>query len=126
MNVTELARQLKIPTTALKDLIPKLGFDVGRKAIKIDTRVAEQIMEKIKAQPGLLERIRRGKPIPVEITEDHPQASSTEKRILVLPQKIAVRDFADQLGMPDLRRSMSTLTSKQHRSSLKISVITQH
>ncbi|MFH1236603.1 MAG: translation initiation factor IF-2 [Parcubacteria group bacterium] len=100
MNVTELARQLKIPTTALKDLIPKLGFDVGRKAIKIDARVAEQIMEKIKAQPGLLEQIRRGKPISVETTEDHLETSSTEKRMLVLPQKIAVRDFADQLGMP--------------------------
>ena len=36
MNVTELARKLKIPTSELKEILPELGFDIGRKAIKIN------------------------------------------------------------------------------------------
>ncbi|MFC1687889.1 translation initiation factor IF-2 [Patescibacteria group bacterium] len=100
MNVTELARRLKIPTSALRDLIPKLGFDVGRKAIKIDNRVAEQIISKIKSQPGLLEKIRRNRLAEVDLEEEEikPEADTSKK--LVLPPRIAVRDFAKQLGMP--------------------------
>lgn len=100
MNVTELARRLKIPTSALRDLIPKLGFDVGRKAIKIDKRVAEQIISKIKGQPGLLEKIRRSRLAEVDLEEEEVKPEADTSKKLVLPPRIAVRDFAKQLGMP--------------------------
>ena len=44
MNVTELARQLKIPTTKLKEIMPELGFDIGAKAIKIPPKTAQAIL----------------------------------------------------------------------------------
>ena len=43
MNVTELARQLKIHPAKLLQILPEFGFDVGARAVKIDDRVAQQI-----------------------------------------------------------------------------------
>ncbi|MFA6909004.1 MAG: translation initiation factor IF-2 [Patescibacteria group bacterium] len=99
MNVTELARRLKIPTDSLRDLIPDLGFDVGKKAIKVDDRVAQQIIKKIKSQPNLLEDMRKKKLAAVK-TEEKAVAGADTSRPLQLPQQIAVRDFADMLKMP--------------------------
>ena len=50
MNVTELARQLKTTTTELFDKLPDLGFDIGRRAIKVDDRIAAKIIEAWKKQ----------------------------------------------------------------------------
>ncbi len=99
MNVTELARKLKIPTESLRTLIPELGFDVGRKAIKVDDRVAHQIIQKIKSQPTLLESIRRGR-IAAVTDKEEAIAVTEASETLSLPPKIAVRDFAEQLRMP--------------------------
>ncbi|KKS13595.1 MAG: hypothetical protein UU69_C0002G0030 [Candidatus Magasanikbacteria bacterium GW2011_GWA2_41_55] len=43
MNVSELARQLNTTTTELYHLLPQFGFDIGRKAVKVDDRVAYKI-----------------------------------------------------------------------------------
>lgn len=50
MNITELARRLKIPTQDLKERLPELGFDIGMRAIKVDDRLAHQIIEKWKQE----------------------------------------------------------------------------
>ena len=50
MNVTELARQLKTTTSELFTKLPALGFDIGRKAIKVDDRIAYRIMESWRRQ----------------------------------------------------------------------------
>ena len=44
MNVTELARKLKVNTQELRDQLPGLGFDIGQKAIKIDDQLASKII----------------------------------------------------------------------------------
>ena len=44
MNVTELARKLKVTTDDLLNKLPELGFDIGRKAIKVDDRLAQRII----------------------------------------------------------------------------------
>ena len=44
MNVTQLARQLRVTPEELREKLPQLGFSIGRRAIKIDNRVASQIM----------------------------------------------------------------------------------
>ena len=46
MNITELARKLKIPTTELKEKLPELGFDIGMRAIKVPDRMAQEIIHK--------------------------------------------------------------------------------
>ena len=43
MNVSDLARQLKIHPQKLLQVLPEFGFDIGARAVKIDDRVAEQI-----------------------------------------------------------------------------------
>ncbi len=47
MNISELSRQVKIPTKQLREIIPQLGFDVGLKAIQVDDRIAGKIIEKL-------------------------------------------------------------------------------
>jgi hypothetical protein len=39
MNITELARRLRVHPEELKEKLPLLGFDIGKRAIKIDDRL---------------------------------------------------------------------------------------
>ncbi len=95
MNVTELARKLKIPTTELKTLLPKLGFDIGRKAIKVNDNIAERIIERFRTDAKLIEELRR----PAQFIAETPVVTTTAKQIII-PPIITVRDFADLLGKP--------------------------
>ncbi|MFA6553119.1 MAG: translation initiation factor IF-2 [Patescibacteria group bacterium] len=95
MNVTELARKLKIPTTELKTLLPKLGFDIGRKAIKINDNIAERIIERFHTDSKQIEELRR----PKQLVTETPVVSPIMQQI-VIPPVITVRDFADLLGKP--------------------------
>ena len=97
MNITELARRLKIPTKELKERLPELGFDIGMRAIKVDDRLANKIIEKWKAESRrrrLEEKVLADK----EKLEDRKETSSEVKRIL-LPPVISVRDLAGKLGV---------------------------
>jgi len=96
MNVTELARKLKIPTAQLRNLIPQLGFDIGKKAIKVDDKVAQKIIEKIKENPQL------SKIVIVEDKEEEEEINIVKKEegAIELPSKIIVRDFAAILKKP--------------------------
>jgi hypothetical protein len=46
MNVSDLARRLKVTPQELLERLPKLGFDIGARAVKLDNRTAEQIFKK--------------------------------------------------------------------------------
>ena len=46
MNVTELARRLRVTPQQLLAKLPELGFDIGARAIKVDDRTADQIYKK--------------------------------------------------------------------------------
>ncbi|MFA6098931.1 MAG: translation initiation factor IF-2 [Patescibacteria group bacterium] len=91
MNVTELARRLKIPTSELKELFPRLGFDIGRKAIKIDDKVAKKIIEKFKADPKLIISLRKKEEEPEEEEIIIEKGAAQE---ISIPATITVRDFA--------------------------------
>ena len=45
MNVTQLARRLRVPTKELLEKLPELGISVGRKAIKINDKEAYRIQK---------------------------------------------------------------------------------
>ncbi len=96
MNITELARILKISPQELRDSLPLLGFDIGQKAIKINKSIATKI---IKEWPTLKRRLRIEKELAdrqekVEIKED------TVRKVLVVPNLITVRDFSNLSGLP--------------------------
>ena len=56
MNVSELARQLKVHPQKLLQVLPEFGFDIGARAVKIDDRVAQQIQRDWKRIKFILER----------------------------------------------------------------------
>jgi len=96
MNVTELARKLKMPTAQLRELMPQLGFDIGHKAIKVDEKVAQKIIDKIKENPLLIKTVLKEKK-----EESEEKAEIVEGgEAIKLPSRIIVRDFATLLNKP--------------------------
>jgi translation initiation factor IF-2 len=98
MNVTELSRRVRIPTQRLKEVLPELGFDIGMRAIKVDDRVAQAIIEKL-SNPEVRARILMPRKIEVEEEGDAAAAAATAHAI-VIPAKITVKEFAGLMGLP--------------------------
>ncbi|NUM25874.1 MAG: translation initiation factor IF-2 [Candidatus Buchananbacteria bacterium] len=97
MNVTELARKLKVPTKELLEILPVVGFDIGRRAIKIDDRQAARIVEQ---WPKLKAKYR-------ELTSPAEDKKAAEiKTETVVPKQVAipptirVKDLAERLKYP--------------------------
>ena len=92
MNVTELARILRITPQELRDWMPRLGFDVGQKAIKINKNVANKI---IKEWPVLRKRIEREKRIEQEKAKEERVKAQVVTSITI-PKTITVKEFASK------------------------------
>lgn len=98
MNVTELARILKINPQELRELLPQFGFDIGAKAIKIDNRTSQKI---IKEWPRLMRDWQRKR----QEEEDAKKAEigeeeEVEKKEILIGKVITVRDFANTSQIP--------------------------
>ncbi len=96
MNLTELARILKITPQELKDLLPKMGFSIGQKAIKVDNRTAQKIIR-------MWPRFRRQLEIERERKARESQEDEDKKIELIkisIPQHITIRDFAAKADLP--------------------------
>src|SRR3989338_4716937 len=97
MNVTELARRVRVSPNQLLDMLPGLGFDIGRRAIKVDDRTAWKIIE---SWPELA-REWRAKHAAAETVEVAEVAKVVKE--VTLPAVLTVRDFAARLGLPITR-----------------------
>jgi translation initiation factor IF-2 len=94
MNVTELARRLKVTPNELREWLPQFGFDIGKKAIKIDNNVAGKIIQE---WPKIKEQIDKQK----QAETFKPESVKTEETTVVhVPRYIRVKDFADLAGVP--------------------------
>ncbi|MFH1404703.1 MAG: translation initiation factor IF-2 [Patescibacteria group bacterium] len=100
MNVTELARRLRTTPEELLEKMPQLGFSVGKRAIKVDNRVAQQIMQ-------AWGDMRRRERTTQRIEEQKKKAEKKLEREISgdlvpvkLPPIITVRDFSSQLDLP--------------------------
>lgn len=96
MNVTEIARILKVPTTELLDKLPELGFDIGKKAIKVNDKLAQEIIiawRKYEKRQKEKELYLKGK----EIKE---KKQVEEKGEVKIPAVLTVREFSALLNMP--------------------------
>ncbi len=98
MNVTELARKLKVNTKELLEILPRYGFDIGTKAIKIDNRVAQKIMRQWRHIKRDLEEKKRKEF--EEQKEKEKEMRIKEGKWVKLPSVLTVRQFADKLEMP--------------------------
>jgi translation initiation factor IF-2 len=97
MNVTELARRLKVPTTELREMLPKIGFEVGQKAIKINNKLAHQILNKyhrlVKDHNKKLAYARQKQ-------EEEAAKNRVEQAVRIeLPSAMSVREFAGILNL---------------------------
>jgi len=100
MNVSELARRINIPPQDLYEILPRFGFDIGRRAIKIDDRLAQQFLKK---WPRIRREVARQKEKAQE-EEDRKRrrlaVTEGTAKTVSLPARIAVRDFATLLSLP--------------------------
>ena len=99
MNVTELARRLNVNPEELREKLPELGFSIGKKAIKVDDRIANQIM-------NAWGEYRRRQRLKMKREAQQQQAAGVgdeeqaPKKPVALPPTIAVREFAGRLELP--------------------------
>ncbi|MDO8584112.1 MAG: translation initiation factor IF-2 N-terminal domain-containing protein, partial [bacterium] len=98
MNITELARRLRVNPQELLAKLPELGFDIGARAIKVDDRVADQIYKKW-LEHARRERLRGELVRSSIVTAD----GAKPKTDVVLPSVLSVRDFAGALSLPVTR-----------------------
>lgn len=99
MNVAALARKLNVSTEILREKLPELGFDIGGRALKIDERVAEQIIKKWQEYKRL-EREKARWQTRLGTKEEKPKEIPTEAQDIKLPPKLTVREFAHKLQKP--------------------------
>lgn len=94
MNISELARRLNVSIPELRTKFVELGIDIGARAIKIDDRLAQEVMEK--AGSELLSR-RRAPAAPAAQPQVKEQEAPKE---LLLPAHTTVRELASILNVP--------------------------
>ncbi|PIR03931.1 MAG: translation initiation factor IF-2 [Candidatus Magasanikbacteria bacterium CG11_big_fil_rev_8_21_14_0_20_39_34] len=97
MNITELARKLRINTKELLEILPEHGFDIGKKAIKIDDRVADQVMRKWRYIKRELEK-KQAQEFEERKLKERELRKQMGKTVSV-PNFITVKDFAAKLEM---------------------------
>ena len=96
MNITELARRLKVPTPQLREELQRLGFDIGFRAIKIDDRVAAKVIklwtakkeQKVNSSYVVVEKKIGAAPV------------VTKTKTASLPAILTTRELADILKLP--------------------------
>jgi len=110
MNLTELARQTKILTPKLREILPELGFDIGKKAIQVDDKIARKIINKLNEQ-NIRDKFLNEKKDPVETNKSLPAVALAEEGaskdnqreqagVLKIAEKIIVKDLAQQMKIP--------------------------
>lgn len=98
MNVSELARTLRIHPKEMLQILPQYGFDIGMKAVKVDDKVASQI---IKQWKYIKREIENKKAKEAEEKKQKEKELRRESGLTVnLPNLITVREFAERLQLP--------------------------
>lgn len=95
MNITELARILRISPQELRDLLPQMGFAIGQKAIKVDNNTAKKIMRE---WPSLRREWEQRKA--AEMVKKQNEVLPKEVKTIHIPNVITVRSYAELAGIP--------------------------
>ena len=102
MNVTELARRLNVNPEELREKLPELGFSVGKRAIKVDDRIANQIMEAW-GEYRRRQQLKQKRDAQQRHTDGDEQGEEAGKQSIALPSTLSVREFAGRLKLPIAR-----------------------
>lgn len=95
MNITELARMLRITPNELREYLPQMGFHIGFKAIKVDKKTAQRI---IREWPRFREKFSRREEEKKEKEKEELIAQGERK--IEIPHLIAVRDLSELSRIP--------------------------
>jgi len=100
INVTQLARRLRVPTKELLEKLPELGFSLGKRAIKVNDREAAQIQKawyNLKRKEAVQKKHKEQ-----QEREDRRKArlEATKDNAIELPSLMTVRDYAELLDLP--------------------------
>jgi len=96
MNISELARKLKVNPNLLRELLPQMGFHIGAKAIKIDDKTAQKVMLMWRDFYKKWELSQRTAEEEVVATD----TESNEIKQVYIPKLITVKDFASKTDTP--------------------------
>lgn len=102
MNVSSVARQLKVTTQELLEKLPALGFDVGARAIKIDDKLVPKIVAAWKHQQKR-DAFRASFADIKEIRSNENNEAPKEKKEISIPEIIIVKDLAELMHLPVAR-----------------------
>ena len=98
MNVTELARKMKMNSSELLEILPEFGFDIGKKAIKVDDRIARKILD---MKYDIAAKIEADKQAKLEEFKKLSEVEApVEKKEIAIPAVLTVRDFAKVIDQP--------------------------
>jgi len=98
MNVSELARRLRVNPKKMLEILPEFGFDIGAKAVKIDDRVANQISKEWKKITRILERREQEE---IEKQKELEKQARKESGVeLVIASKITIRELSERMDIP--------------------------
>jgi len=104
ISVSEIARKLKLTNLELIEKAESLGFDIGKKAIKINENTANQIIEKIRDfEKGKKGREKMNKLEETFLKSENKKAvkeEDVEEKIINIDKTIVVHEFAKKLGLP--------------------------
>ncbi len=99
MNISELARRLRVPTEELRSKLPELGFDIGLKAIKVpdkDVGKIQHAWQEYKKRQYLQKKMEEQK----ARADRKAQVAAGDAPHVKIPPTVSVRDFAASLDLP--------------------------
>ncbi|HOC96535.1 MAG TPA: translation initiation factor IF-2 [bacterium] len=102
ISISNLARKLRITNQELLDKAVEYGFDIGRKAIKINDKIAEEFIQKYKEEQKRQknkEKINKLKNN-IEQSQKKQDNINNAEKIVKIGKEIVVNDFAEKLNMP--------------------------
>ncbi len=106
MNITELARKLKITPQELKEELPNLGIHLGQRAIQIPDKQAEKAIELWQAKKEKEKALSRIKDKMTRAVNQEEEEE--EKKEVILPPLIQVYRLAEKLDLP-IKKIMNEL-----------------
>ncbi len=109
MNITELARRVKLQSKELRELLPLMGYDVGQKAIKINSKIAQEVIQKLnnkKQREKYLSLLSEPESDDLETNEEEKKSDGG---VIYLPTSIVVKDFAKELKIDSTKLVMELM-----------------
>ena len=96
MNISELARRLRISPKELQVLLPKLGFYIGVRAVKIADQAAYKL---IREWPALIRKIEKEQ-ADTEVKNERVAAEVQTPKEIAISERITVRQLSSILHIP--------------------------